>query len=75
MPDLSGIRLAERIREHRPHLPVLLMSGYPAGSSPSHPDIPADLPLLRKPFDARTLLQHLHDALQPGPDATAAAPS
>jgi signal transduction histidine kinase len=59
MPDMSGVQLAQRIRDDRPQLPVLLMSGYTAGSVPRGPDAAPDLPLLRKPFDAQTLLQHL----------------
>jgi len=64
MPDMSGVQLAQRIREDRPRLPVLLMSGYTAGSLPSGPNAAADLPLIRKPFDAATLLQHLQDILR-----------
>jgi DNA-binding NtrC family response regulator len=63
MPDMTGIQLAERIRDSRPRLPVLLMSGYTAGSLPTAPDAATSLPLIRKPFDAATLLQHLHDTL------------
>jgi PAS domain S-box-containing protein len=64
MPEMSGVQLAERIREDRQLLPVLLMSGYTAGSLPSGPDAAADLPLIRKPFDAATLLRHLHDIVR-----------
>jgi PAS domain S-box-containing protein len=64
MPEMSGVQLAERIREDRQLLPVLLMSGYTAGSLPSGPDAAADLPLIRKPFDAATLLHHLHDIVR-----------
>jgi PAS domain S-box-containing protein len=64
MPEMSGVQLAERIKEERHLLPVLLMSGYTAGSLPSGPDAAADLPLIRKPFDAATLLQYLHDIVR-----------
>lgn len=63
MPDMSGAQLAERIRNGPHQLPVLLMSGYTAGSFPRRPDAATDLPLIRKPFDAATLLQHVHDIL------------
>jgi PAS domain S-box-containing protein len=63
MPEMSGVQLAERIRADHPQLPVLLMSGYTAGSLPSAPNAAPGLPLIRKPFDAATLLQHLHDTL------------
>jgi PAS domain S-box-containing protein len=62
MPEMSGPQLAARVHEVRPHLPVLLMSGYTAGSPLSH-EPATDLPLVRKPFTAGALLQHLHDLL------------
>jgi hypothetical protein len=67
MPDMSGPQLAERARDTRHQLPVLLMSGYTARSLPSGPDATADLPLIRKPFDAASLVQHLQDVLGPAP--------
>jgi hypothetical protein len=63
MPDMSGPQLAARIRDIRPHVPVLLMSGYTAGALPGGPAASAGLPLIRKPFNPATLLKHLHDAL------------
>ena len=64
MPDIAGVQLAERARAARPELPVLLMSGYTAGSLPGATIATGELPLLRKPFDAATLLQRLHEVLQ-----------
>jgi PAS domain S-box-containing protein len=64
MPDMSGVQLAERFKNSRPQLPVLLMSGYTAGSLPHGPSAATGLPLIRKPFDAATLLQHLQGALR-----------
>jgi PAS domain S-box-containing protein len=64
MPDLPGVQLSERIRDHRHQLPVLLMSGYTGGSLPRDPDAATDLPLIRKPFDAATLVQHLQGILR-----------
>jgi PAS domain S-box-containing protein len=63
MPDMSGPQLAERMRDARPQTPVLLMSGYTAGALARGPAASGDLPLIRKPFNAATLLQHLQDAL------------
>ena len=64
MPDIAGVQLAERARAARPGLPVLLMSGYTAGSLPGATIATGELPLLRKPFDAATLLQRLHEVMQ-----------
>jgi PAS domain S-box-containing protein len=63
MPDMSGPQLAARIRDVRPQVPVLLMSGYTAGALPGGPAASVGLPLIRKPFNPATLLKHLHDAL------------
>jgi CheY-like chemotaxis protein len=63
MPDMSGPQLADRMRDVRPQVPVLLMSGYTAGALPGGPAASGDRPLIRKPFTAETLLQHLQDAL------------
>jgi PAS domain S-box-containing protein len=63
MPEMSGLQLAERVRDIRPDLPVLLMSGYIAGSVPGAHEIADDLPLIRKPFTTATLLQAVHDVL------------
>ena len=63
MPEMSGLQLAERVREIRPDLPVLLMSGYIAGSQPGAQVLTHDLPLIRKPFTAAAMLESLHDLL------------
>jgi CheY-like chemotaxis protein len=59
-PGLRGDQLAERLRELRPALPVLLMSGY-AGEMQT-----PSWPLLRKPFTreqlAQAVLQATHRA-------------
>ena len=57
-PGLRGTELAQRARELRPGLPVLLMSGYAygAGEAPG-------LPLLRKPFTREELAQSIRQAL------------
>jgi PAS domain S-box-containing protein len=56
MPGMSGTQLASRLRELRPDLPVLFMSGYTAGPAPGGYELPADATLLHKPFDRSALL-------------------
>jgi PAS domain S-box-containing protein len=56
MPGMSGTQLASRLRELRPDLPVLFMSGYTAGPAPGGHELPPDSTLLHKPFDRDTLL-------------------
>ena len=50
MPGLEGTQLANRLREVRPNLKVLFISGYSKGQDLSDP-------LLQKPFDVATLLK------------------
>jgi PAS domain S-box-containing protein len=52
MPGMSGIELAERIRETHPSLPVLLTSGYSAVLAQEGS---RGFPLLAKPYSAREL--------------------
>jgi two-component system cell cycle sensor histidine kinase/response regulator CckA len=59
LPGITGRELAKRIREHRPSLPVLFISGYvPEGKA--QPD--ADL--LAKPYTPDDLLARVRDALR-----------
>ncbi len=64
MPDMSGPQLAEHIKDARPQVPVLLMSGYTAGSLPHGSAAATDLPLIRKPFSAPALLRNLQEILR-----------
>jgi PAS domain S-box-containing protein len=73
MPGMSGAQLIERLHSSRPDLPTLVMSGYTAGTLPSRRSLPTDVPFIRKPFTAATLLHRLREVLdrcQPAtPDA------
>jgi hypothetical protein len=64
MPGMSGTQLASRLRELRPALPVLFMSGYTMGPAPGGQELPGDGSLLHKPFDRPALLTALHRVLQ-----------
>jgi signal transduction histidine kinase len=52
MPEMTGARLADRIRETCPTLPLILASGYSAGSKAR-----ADLHTLDKPYTMLSLSQ------------------
>jgi two-component system cell cycle sensor histidine kinase/response regulator CckA len=59
MPRLTGDALRERLSALRPHLPVLILTGYTRGSLP-----PTDgQHLLSKPFVPRELLQKVAEIL------------
>jgi signal transduction histidine kinase len=57
---VNGFELAERARALRPGLPVLLMSGYPAGSVEN-----CNFPILHKPYRREQLALHIRAALEP----------
>ena len=61
MPRLGGLVLARMLRESRPHIKVLLMSGYSSGMV----DAPADQEwsFLPKPFGPKALLSALASTL------------
>ena len=64
MPGMSGTQLAAELRRDRPELPVLFMSGYTSGPAPGGQEIPADAPLIRKPFEKHTLLNEVYGLLE-----------
>jgi PAS domain S-box-containing protein len=66
MPGMSGTQLAGRLREVRPDLPVLFMSGYTSGPAPGGHELPSDGSLLHKPFDRSALMAALRRALDLG---------
>jgi signal transduction histidine kinase len=54
----TGFELAERARALRPGLPVLLTSGFPAGSVET-----CNFPILHKPYRREQLAKHIRAAL------------
>ena len=60
MPRMDGADLARRIREARPDLPILLISGYTGAS-----EAVGGLPRLNKPFGLTELAEALHHACDP----------
>ena len=66
MPAMDGLALAERVRERRPGLPVLYMSGYSRDVLERRGVDPASVRLLHKPFTARALGDAVRAALEAG---------
>ncbi|MBA2383653.1 MAG: response regulator, partial [Actinobacteria bacterium] len=50
MPGIGGREVSERLREVRPDLKVVFMSGYAEGGIHSGPVLPATTEFLEKPF-------------------------
>jgi len=67
MPGMSGTQLAAELRQTRPELPVLFMSGYTSGPAPGGQELPPDAPLLHKPFQNDQLLQAMSQLLERPP--------
>jgi two-component system cell cycle sensor histidine kinase/response regulator CckA len=65
MPEMSGRRLAELLRERRPDLAVLYMSGYSNGLLGTTHILDEDIAFIEKPFTASDLLYKLASAHQP----------
>ncbi len=63
MPQTTGVELAEALRERRPGLRVLFISGYPAEVIENHTALDEDDALLPKPFAPRDLLEQVRELL------------
>jgi PAS domain S-box-containing protein len=63
MPEISGREVSERLRERRPDLKVLFMSGYNDDAVVRHGVVNSPVAFLQKPFDARTLATKVRDVL------------
>ncbi len=60
---MTGQQLARRLREERPQLKVVYLSGYSAQIAGRHPGLQAGERFLGKPFTAPQLLEIVRDAL------------
>jgi PAS domain S-box-containing protein len=63
MPQKSGFDLAREVRELRPDVKLLLMSGYTDNRVSSSWVLDADTPFLQKPFSAASLTHKVREAL------------
>ncbi len=64
MPGLSGLETLERLREFRPNLPVVLMSGHVAGLDFLESDVdPLHCAFIAKPFRVRELVDRIGELL------------
>jgi CheY-like chemotaxis protein len=69
MPGMNGRDLANRLRQVRPGLQILYMSGYTDEVLGRHGVVDSSIAFLQKPFTADTLLQAVRGALEPFPPA------
>jgi CheY-like chemotaxis protein len=71
MPDMTGLQLAQHIRERWPDMPVVLVTGHADLAEDGGPDLPQ---LLIKPFHQRELAEALATAIRHAPDPNTAVP-
>jgi len=64
MPEMGGRALAERLREMRPGLPILFMSGYADDDQTREGVSDVRVAFLAKPFTTATLVNSVREALQ-----------
>jgi two-component system, cell cycle sensor histidine kinase and response regulator CckA len=67
MPVLGGKEVADWMREHRPGLPLLFISGYPRAYLEAHRLFDPSVPMLRKPFLPSRLLEAVEEQVAAHP--------
>jgi PAS domain S-box-containing protein len=63
MPELGGLELVEQLRERRPDLRVVFMSGYAERALTSNGSVPSGTGYLEKPFTVETLMRRVREVL------------
>lgn len=63
MPGMGGLELARRLRETNPEIRVLLVSGYAEEIFKADAISQDRMPLLKKPFRTRELIERVHNLL------------
>lgn len=63
MPGMNGLELCRRLREDKPDLKVLYISGYPEDVIANQGEAAGHIELLEKPFSPTRLLAKIHEIL------------
>jgi CheY-like chemotaxis protein len=64
MPEMNGREVARRIRELRPEVKVLYMSGYTGDVLLQHGELEGDASMIAKPFSRDALASKVREALR-----------
>lgn len=67
MPEMSGLDLSARVREHRHDIQVMYMSGFPEPTANGDGTAAPGAHFVAKPFDRQTLLRAVRGALDAPP--------
>ena len=62
MAEMNGVTLAHEARKRRPHLPVIVLTGY--ASEAADAAAGADFALLRKPIDRQALIGRVRELME-----------
>jgi PAS domain S-box-containing protein len=68
LPGMNGRQLAESVRQIRPQLPVLFITGYPARA------LPSDIEVIDKPFELDDLLRKVQAIMAAADDPPRPSP-
>ena len=66
MPELNGVDLADLLKELRPDVNVIFMSGYPAKGQMARVEIPEDAVFIAKPIEYDALVKVIYTILSSG---------
>ena len=68
MPEVTGPQLVMMLRERQVSVPVIFMTAHDPGmcDAQAHSQLTELVKILRKPFDAQSLLNAVQQAVQPG---------
>lgn len=69
MPEMGGTELARRLREVRPDVKLVCMSGYTGEATVRHGYLEPDVPFVQKPLTPESLLQTIRRVLDVGVDS------
>lgn len=64
MPEMNGAQMHERIREIRPDIKVLFMSGYSADAVVHRGVLAPGIAFIQKPFQSHDLTRKIREALR-----------
>ncbi len=74
MPSFGGVEVVRALRQTRPEIKAILMSGYPMHGKARNVVLPDDVPFLAKPIDPDLLARTIRDELDSGPRRVAEEP-
>jgi CheY-like chemotaxis protein len=69
MPGMLGTTLAEKMRQIRPGIRLLFISGYPDNAVVQHGFVAESAPFMEKPFTLDALARKVHEVLKMEPQA------